>query len=292
MPLAAALALFAFAANSLLCRLALRTGDADPVTFTAVRLICGAVVLWGLGLVRRWPRGGTSWAPAVWLTTYAFAFSWAYVQLDAGTGALVLFGCVQLTMLASARRSGEAMPLTFWVGTATAAAGVAWLVLPGVGAPPVAAAVAMAVAGVAWGLYSLAGRTAGDAAAYTRGNFLRGAMLSIPVGVGVLLATPRLASGGTGAMTGLGFSPRGLALAAVSGAVTSGLGYVLWYTALRSLPKSRAATLQLSVPVLTAALAVPLLQERPTWRLVVAAVLVVGGIGLTIQRGNQTPSPR
>lgn len=292
MPLAAALALIAFAANSLLCRLALRTGDADPVTFTLVRLVCGAVVLWGLGLVRRWPSGGTSWVPAVWLTTYAFAFSWAYVQLDAGTGALVLFGCVQLTMLASARRSGEPMPLTFWVGTLAAAAGVVWLVLPSVGAPPLVAAVAMAVAGLAWGLYSLAGRTAENAAAYTRSNFLRAAALSIPTSVIVLFAAPRTASGGTGAMIGVSFSGRGLALAAVSGAITSGLGYVLWYTALRSLPKSRAATLQLSVPVLTAAFAVPLLQERPTWRLVVAAVLVLGGIGLTIQRQHQTPSPR
>lgn len=292
MPLAAALALIAFAGNSLLCRLALRTGDADPVTFTLVRLVCGAIMLWGLGLVRRWPSGGTSWAPAVWLTTYAFAFSWAYTQLDAGTGALVLFGCVQLTMLASAQRSGETMPLTFWLGTAAAAAGVVWLVLPGVGAPPVAAAMAMAVAGVAWGLYSLAGRTAGDAAAYTRSNFLRSAVLSLPASVLVLLATPRMASGGTGTLAGVSFSARGLALAAVSGAITSGLGYVLWYTALRSLPKSRAATLQLSVPVLTAALAVPLLQERPTWRLAVAALLVLGGIGLTIQRDDQTPSPR
>jgi drug/metabolite transporter (DMT)-like permease len=291
MPLAAALALLAFAANSLLCRLALRTGDADPVTFTVLRLASGAALLWGLGLLRRWPRGGTSWAPAVWLTTYAFAFSWAYVRLDAGTGALVLFGCVQLTMLASALRSGESLPVAFWVGTATAGAGVVWLVLPGTGSPSLSAALSMATAGVAWGLYSLAGRTAGDAAAFTRSNFERGAVLALPVGLAMLLAGQRVAADTGGMIAGLSFSFRGVWLAVLSGAITSGLGYVLWYSALRTLPKSRAATLQLSVPVLTALLAVPLLRERPTWRLAAAALLVLGGIGLTIHRSTRTPRP-
>lgn len=294
MPVAAILALVAFAANSLLCRLALRSDDADPITFTLVRLVAGAAMLWGLGLVRRWPAGGGSWWGGLWLAVYAVGFSWAYVRIDAGVGALLLFGCVQLTMLVAAVRAREAMPPVFWVGLGLAALGVVWLVRPGASAVALAGAVPMALAGLAWGQYSLVGRGSTRAEADTRGNFWRAAVLAVPMLVLLTLGTAFTASSGTGQMMSVGFpvSTRGLVLAATSGAVTSGLGYVLWYAAVRHMTASRAAALQLAVPVLTAVLAVPLLGERPTLRLAVATALVLGGIGLTIQRRAPNAGPR
>lgn len=296
MPLTAALALFAFAANSLLCRLALRSGEADPVTFTVIRLATGAAMLWGLGRVRGWRRQRSSWAPAAWLALYAFGFSWAYIRLDAGVGALLLFGCVQLTMLLAAVRGREAMPPAFWLGTALAASGVGWLVRPGGAAPAWDGVLTMALAGVAWGRYSLAGRGSADPAAGTRDNFVRATMIGVPVAAiaaGAWWATAAGVPWAIGpAVLRPALTPRGLLLAATSGAVTSGLGYVLWYAALRTMSASRAAALQLSVPVLTALLAVPLLREAPTPRLGIAAVLVLGGIGLTLQRPRLNAGPR
>lgn len=294
-PVAAALALLAFAGNSLLCRLALRTGEADPVSFTVLRLVAGAACLWAIGRMQRWPAGGRSWWPAAWLALYAMAFSWAYVRLNAGTGALLLFGSVQLTMLTVARWRGEALSPWFWVGASLAAGGVAWLVLPGATAPDPAAAVAMAAAGLSWGGYTLAGRGVTNPGAATRDHFARAVVLVIPMAVVALLASAAVTTGADGRMASLAWglpTARGMWLAVLSGAVTSGLGYVLWYAALRTMTASRAAVLQLTVPVLTAAVAVPLLGERPSWRLAAASALVLGGIGLTIQRPSAQGAPR
>jgi drug/metabolite transporter (DMT)-like permease len=291
---AAPLALLAFAGNSLLCRLALRADAIDPFAFTMVRLVAGALMLALLGRLWRWTGSGRSWMPAAWLATYALGFSWAYVRLDAGLGALLLFGCVQLTMLAAALRGRESLPPVFWIGTATAAAGVVWLVRPGGTAPAVDGVLSMAVAGFAWGRYSLAGRGVTDPAASTRENFVRASVLAVviipPLACGVATALAR--AEGAEVLLGFGTTPRGFVLAAISGAITSGLGYVLWYAALRTMTASRAAALQLAVPVLTALLAVPMLGERPTARLAVASVLVLGGIGLTIQRPRVNAGPR
>lgn len=292
MPFTVLLALLAFAANSLLCRVALRGGEIDPASFTLVRLASGAAMLAVLGAVQRWPRGGT-WLGGFWLAAYAVGFSWAYVRLDAGVGALLLFGCVQLTMLASAVRARESFSGRFRLGFAAAVLGVVWLVRPGGAAPPLDGALAMAIAGGAWGRYTLAGRGTSTPEGDTRGHFARALVLAVPlVMLGLGLGRGTVASSAGGMAASLSLSLRGLALAAGSGAITSGLGYVLWYSAVRTLPASRAASLQLTVPVITALLAIPVLGERPTWRLAVAALLVLGGVGLTIQRPAPTAGPR
>jgi drug/metabolite transporter (DMT)-like permease len=267
-----AAAMLAFAANSLLCRLALARGGIDPASFGAIRLASGALAL---ALIVRWRAGHETsvhgdWMSAAMLFAYVAFFSFAYVGLAAGTGALVLFGAVQLTMFGWALRGGERFPLTAWCGLGLAAAGLVYLVLPGVSAPPLLAAVSMALAGAAWGVYSLRGRGAPDPLRATAGNFLRAAPL------GFVLWLP---------FTGVAHADAaGILLAIVSGAVTSGLGYALWYTALRRLTAMQAATVQLSVPVMTAFGAVLFLSEPLTLRLVLASVAILGGIALVLAR--------
>ena len=267
------LAMVAFAANSLLCRQALRWTGMDPATFTAIRLLAGAGMLVGLTALRRRPPAGT-WVSALALFAYAAAFSLAYVRLTAGAGALLLFGAVQVTMHAYGAWQGERLSGPQTIGVLVAAAGLIGLLLPGLTAPPLGSACAMLGAGVAWGIYSLRGRrSGGDPTADTAGNFLR----SVPMAL-VLVAV---------AARPTGLAPAGVACAVASGALASGLGYALWYAVLPALRATTAASVQLSVPVLAALGGVLLLAEPLSVRLVLAAVAVLGGIGLAL-RGSPT----
>ncbi len=266
-----AAAMLAFAANSLLCRLALAGGGIDPASFGAIRVVAGALALAIIVRLRAGsaPAGG-DWTSAAMLFAYVAFFSFAYVSLPAGTGALILFGAVQLTMFGWALRGGERFATAAWCGLALATAGLVYLVLPGVSAPPLLGATWMALAGAAWGVYSLRGRGAADPLLATAGNFLRAA----PLALVLWLPFVDVAHADT----------RGIVLAVVSGALTSGVGYALWYTALRELTAMRAATVQLSVPLMTAVGAVVFLAEPVTWRLMLASVAILGGIALVLAR--------
>jgi drug/metabolite transporter (DMT)-like permease len=262
------LALLAFAGNSILCRLALVERAIDPVGFTALRLASGALIL--LPLIGRRGGGATPWraVPALALFGYAIGFSLAYVTLDTGTGALLLFGFVQVTMLGAGWARGERPTFTQTLGLIAALVGMGWLVSPGVTSPDPVGAALMAGAGVAWGVYSLLGRGAGSPTTATARNFL----LAAPLGAAALLV----------ALDRISLSPRGALLALASGAITSGLGYVLWYAALRGHTRISAAVVQLAVPVLAALGGVALLSEEPTWRLAGSSVLTLGGVGLAL----------
>ncbi len=261
------LAMLAFAGNSLLCRQALRGTEIDAASFTTVRILSGALALL---VIVRWRGGGLggSWASAAALFGYAAAFSFAYLSLPAGTGALLLFGAVQATMIGVGLWSGERLRPVQTGGLVIALAGLVGLLLPGLAAPPWLGAVLMLGAGVAWGIYSLRGRGAGDPTAVTAGNFLR----AVPFALALSLATFSRAS----------LDPAGVGYAAVSGALTSGVGYAIWYLALRGLTATRAATVQLSVPVLAALGGVMLLGESLTARLAVASVAILGGVAMVI----------
>jgi len=270
-----AFALVAFAFNSILCRLALRGGEADAAGFTAVRLASGAAVLivisyFAAGNGKKWKRG--SWASAFFLFAYAVCFSFAYLGLTAGTGALILFGAVQITMIAMAIYQGERPRALEWLGLALAVGGLVYLVLPGLSSPPLVSSILMAAAGAAWGFYTLRGRSSRDPLGDTSGNFLR----ALPFAVVVLLVY----------VSSLHMSSRGLILAVLSGAIASGVGYTVWYAALKHHTATRAAILQLPVPLLTALLGVLFLAEIATTRLAIAAALILGGIGLTIKRNS------
>lgn len=278
-----ALALTAFAGNSILCRMALRTGDADAIGFTVVRLITGVIALVGISFATSVIRGTGSldlstlpraalgrgtWRASLCLFIYAISFSLAYLGLTAGTGALILFGCVQLTMIAASLFRGEAPGKLETVGLLTAFAGLVYLVLPGLASPPLHSSLLMAAAGIAWGLYTLAGRGSSDPLAETTGNFVR----TLPLAA--LLMLPL--------MSRTNITSRGLLLATLSGAVTSGIGYTVWYAALKHHTPLRAGVLQLAVPVLTALIGIVFLSEVGSQRLTIAATAVLGGIGLTI----------
>lgn len=264
------LALLAFAGNSLLCRAALAHTGIDPASFTAIRMAAGAVTLAALLAWRgrgAWAHG--RWASASALFAYALAFSWAYLDLTAATGALLLFGAVQGTMLTAGVAAGERLTALGAAGLVLALAGLVALLWPGLSAPAPLPAALMLAAGIAWGVYSLRGRAGGDPLAATAGNFLR----TVPMVAALLvLAWPTLAPDWTGA---------GYALA--SGAITSGLGYALWYAALPALRSITAATLQLSVPVITALAGVLLLAEPLAPRLVVAGIAILGGVALVVR---------
>jgi len=264
-------AMLAFASNSLLCRVALRDTAIDAATFTAIRLASGALMLIALLRLRRVrASSGGSWPMAAMLFAYAAFFSFAYRDLTAATGALLLFGTVQLTMMAWGLWKGERIAGLRLVGLAIAVGGLIVLLLPGLAAPPPLAATLMAGAGVAWGVYSLLGRGAGDPIAATGGNFLR----SMPFAAMLILAT---FGRETADYSGLGY-------AVLSGAVTSGLGYVLWYAALPALSATSAATIQLSVPAIAAIGGAMLLAEPITARLLLASAAILGGIALTIRK--------
>jgi len=265
------LALVAFAANSLLARLALVEGAIDAASFAGLRLASGAAVLAVL-VLGRGGRPAGSWAGAAALCLYAVPFALAYLTLTAATGALILFAAVQLTMVGAGLRQGERPAALEWAGLGVAVAGLVYLVSPGLAAPPPGGAAAMAAAGAAWGVYSLLGRGSGRPVATTAGNFLRATPLA--------LAVVAVAGLGAGSVR---ITSWGALLAVVSGAVTSGLGYVVWYAALAGLTATRAATVQLAVPVLTAFGGVALLGERVTLRLVVASSLILGGVFLAVR---------
>ena len=263
-------ALVAFAANSILCRVALRDATVDPATFSTIRLIAGAGTL---ALVTAWNQRAAladagSWTSAALLTIYAVPFSFAYVSLSAGTGALILFGSVQVTMLIAALGSGERPHVGQWAGLTMALAGLVILVFPGLTAPPLTAAVLMATAGVSWGAYSWRGRSSTNPLAHTTGNFVR----AVPFVVAVSLVS----------LSRTHVEARGIVLAAASGALASGLGYVAWYAALRGLTGMQAAVVQLSVPMLAAMGGVAFLAEGVSVRLVLSTIVVLGGIALAI----------
>ncbi|WP_298439661.1 DMT family transporter [Geobacter sp.] len=272
------LALVAFAANSVLCRLALGTGATDAAGFSTIRLGSGALAL--LLLVRltgrRPGKSRGNWRAAAALFVYVVAFSFAYLSLAAGTGALILFGAVQGTMILAGLRSGERPRLWEWCGLFLALAGLVLLVLPGLSAPTPTGSLLMAVAGVSWGIYSLSGRGSTDPLAVTAGNFARAVPLVLALS---LLTLPTLHA-----------SPKGALLAAVSGSLASAGGYVVWYRVLRQMTATFAATVQLAVPVLAAAGGVLFLAEQVTVRLLFSAAAILGGVGLAVL-GRRRPLP-
>ena len=277
-----ALTMMAFAANSVLNRLAVGSGRIGVAEFALVRLGAGAVTLLVFLALRRVRSGRAVWPGwrgrilgAVALLTYLFGFSVAYAALPAGAGALILFGTVQITMFAGAIAAGEGVPLRRWAGAGVAFCGLVLLLGPGREAISLPHAAAMVVAGLGWGVYSLAGRAQADALAATAWNFV----LALPLGLCLAAVLPwRVAVPATGA---------GLALAVLSGAVTSGLGYALWYRVLPDLGAARAAVAQLTVPVIAAAGGFALLGEGLSLRFVVCAVLVLGGVGIAmLPRGS------
>ena len=266
------LAMLAFAGNSLLCRVALRDTAIDAATFTAVRIASGALMLAVILAARRIrPATGGSWWAAAMLFAYAAFFSYAYRDLSAATGALLLFGTVQMTMTGYGLSRGERLGGLKLVGVAIALAGLVALLLPGLAAPPLVGAILMILAGVSWGVYSLLGKTLGEPTIATAGNFLR----AVPFAAALSLAMA--SRGATVDMTGALY-------AVASGAITSGLGYALWYAALPALTATSAATVQLSVPAVAALGGVLLLSETLSMRLLLASAAILGGIALTITR--------
>jgi len=262
-------AMAAFAGNSVLNRMAVTQAAMDPVDFAVLRLLAGAVALAFLVVWRRgpiWAGWSGRGAGVFGLLVYLFGFSLAYVDLAAGIGALILFGMVQITMFGGAVMAREEVPVTRWLGAGLAFAGLVWLVSPAGQAVAVIPAAMMAAAGVGWGIYSLAGRRAGDPLAATAANFC----LAVPVALAVAV----LRFDWT-ALTGFGVS-----LAVLSGAVTSGIGYALWYNVVPQLGAARAGVAQLSVPILAALAGAVWLDEPLGWRFMVAAAVVLGGVGL------------
>ena len=271
----AALAVVAFASNSLLCRLALRPGWIDATSFALIRIASGAATLLLLSTVRGGMRTTMrfgSWRSAVVLTTYAVPFAFAYIDLEAGTGALVLFGAVQITMITAGIAGGERPPLQFWLGFAAAIAGLVVLLLPGATAPSLAGLLWMTVAGVSWGVYSLLGRSAEDPCATTAANFVRATPICVVLSVSCAASTPVV------------MEPNGALVAALSGAIPSGLGYVVWYAAVRRLPRTTAALAQLTVPIVAACGGIAWFSEPVTLRLCAAALLTLGGAAIVLQR--------
>lgn len=270
-----ALAMLAFAGNSLLCRAALRDSQIDPASFTALRLFAGALVLWLLLYTRK--RAATvpgNWAGAFSLFIYAAAFSYAYLHLDAGAGALLLFGAVQLSMITWGLLRGERLHRLQVVGLVLAAAGLIALLLPGTSTPSLSASCLMVLAGMAWGAYSLLGKGTPDPLAATAGNFIR----TLPI-VAVLCLV---------ALGSLEWDSAGVVYALLSGGLTSGIGYAIWYAAMPGLAAIQAASVQLSVPLLTALAGSVLLGESLTGRLMLAGVAILGGIALVLRYKHRT----
>ena len=263
------LAMIAFASNSLLCRLALRQTPIDAASFTLIRLLSGVIALWLIVIARKAGRITTgNWTSALALFVYAAAFSFAYITLPAGTGALLLFGTVQATMIFWGFRKGERLTARQWFGLAIAIGGLVALVFPGLSAPPIGGTLLMTSAGIAWGIYSLRGKDGGDPTSVTAGNFWRSAVFAAVLSMALLRWT--------------NLDPAGIRYAIVSGAIASGVGYVIWYSALPGLKATTAATVQLSVPMLAAIGGTLFLSESITLRLLVASLLILGGIALVI----------
>ena len=261
--------MIAFASNSILCRLALRDTTIDPASFTFIRILSGALALWLIMQIRRASlQHAGSWLSAFALFVYAAAFSFAYLSLPAGTGALLLFGAVQATMILWGLSKGERLSSRQLIGLLIAMIGLIVLLFPGLSAPPLAGALLMLAAGVAWGSYSLRGKGETRPAIATTGNFLR--------------AIPFVALLSLCLFHWIRLDAMGILYAILSGAITSGLGYVIWYSALPYLPAAIAATVQLSVPVLAAAGGILLLGEPLNLRFLLASITVLGGIALVV----------
>lgn len=278
------MALLAFAGNSLLCRLALRHTAIDAASFTLIRLLAGALGLW---LIARWRDGphvpgaavarmAGNWPSAMALFAYAAAFSFAYTSLSAGTGALLLFGAVQASMIGWGLVQGERLRGWQWAGWGVALAGLVGLVWPGWTAPPWQGSVLMVAAGMAWAAYTIRGKAGGrqdDPLQVTAGNFARSVL---PAAVCSALL-----------WRGAALDAAGVACALASGALASGVGYAIWYAVLPGLRVTTAATLQLAVPVIAAAGGVAWLGEALTWRLLLAAPAILGGIALVVATGRR-----
>jgi drug/metabolite transporter (DMT)-like permease len=270
------LAMLAFAGNSLLCRMALKHTSIDAASFTTMRMLSGACMLWlvvrlrsGTGsAARAGERGGGNWLSACALFVYATGFSFAYVSMPAATGALLLFGAVQATMIGYGVFKGERMRKLQLVGFALALAGLVALMLPGLAAPTLLSSLSMLSAGVAWGIYSLRGKGAGDPTQVTAGNFMR----AVPMALGLSLLMFNRRS----------LDSAGLGLAVLSGALASGLGYAIWYRALPAIKATHAATVQLSVPVIAALGGVVFIGEAVTVPMLLASSAILGGIALVI----------
>jgi drug/metabolite transporter (DMT)-like permease len=251
--------------------MALGTGAIDAASFTSVRLFSGSLVLIAIVSISnsrgRAPSRG-SWPASLALFLYAIAFSYAYITLDTGTGALILFGAVQITMILMSIRAGNRLHATEWTGVCTAFAGFVYLILPGVTAPSLAGFLLMSLAGIAWGIYTLKGRGSDNPLADTSFNFLRTMPLVILL---VVLSFPDAR-----------YTTEGIVLAVLSGAIASGIGYTIWYTALGGLSTTQAAVVQLSVPIIATLGGVVFSAESITWRLMGSAVLILGGILLVV----------
>jgi len=279
------LAMIAFASNSLLCRAALKQTSIDAASFTFIRIFSGALALWLIITMRKRTssvaavydrRTHGNWISGLALFAYAATFSFAYNTLSAGTGALLLFGAVQATMILWGFREGERLRAIQVIGLLIAVIGLVVLVFPGLSAPPLIGSMLMLGAGVAWGVYSLRGKSSRDAIAATAGNFLRAVPFAALVSV---LMLPKMH-----------LDSLGITYAVISGAITSGLGYVIWYAALPDLKAASAATVQLSVPVIAATGGILLLSEPITLRYVIASVAVLGGIFLVVIEKRQASS--
>lgn len=264
-------ALVAFAANSVLCRFALGTAAIDAAGFTSIRLVSGAVVLFLIFLLRTKHLSTTtkgSWFAGFMLFLYAITFSYAYINLDTGTGALILFGAVQITMICLSIIKGNRLLIAEWFGVVIACMGLVCLVLPGVSTPSALGFLLMTTAGIAWGVYTLKGRGSKNPLADTTYNFLR----TLPLVIFLLIVTFR----------DLQFTAHGATLAIVSGGITSGVGYTIWYIALRNLTATQAAVAQLSVPVIAALGGVIFMAEQITFRLSISSLMILGGIFLVV----------
>ena len=263
------LAMIAFASNSLLCRLALKETAIDAASFTFMRILSGAIALWLIAKMRKTAATAAgNWSSALALFVYAAAFSFAYVSLSAGSGALLLFGAVQATMILWGLHNGERLGARQWIGLVIALTGLVVLVFPGLSAPPIGGALLMIAAGIAWGIYSLRGQGAANPLHVTAGNFQRAVVFALLLSL-VLLRWLRV-------------DYTGARYAILSGAIASGVGYVIWYSALPGLKATAAATVQLSVPVLAAVGGILFLRESLTLRLLLASIAVLGGIALVL----------
>jgi drug/metabolite transporter (DMT)-like permease len=268
------IAMLAFAGNSVICRLALSSGSIDPGSFTNIRIAAGAITLLIILALRKGRTGirtHGSWQSAALLFAYAICFSYAYVDLETGTGALILFGLVQATMITMALRSGERPSAAEWIGWSLAAAGFVWLLLPGASAPSTQGTILMALAGVSWGIYSVRGKRESDPLASTAANFARALIPASIVAIVIFVDSGHMHA-----------SSYGIILAAISGGITSGIGYVTWYAAIRRLTSMQAALVQLCVPAIAASGGVLLVAEPLTARLLVSGLLVIGGISIAL----------
>lgn len=280
-------AMIAFAANSLLCRMALANTSIDPASFTVLRLMSGAIALVVLSLISQSRKSNVETPIKFWhdlnnnasvlggvsLFVYAICFSYAYISMSTGTGALLLFGAVQLTMISVGLFKGERFKKLHWLGFVLAFAGLIILLLPGASAPSLMSGVIMTTAGVAWGVYSLLGKKSASALLSTSGNFIYAALFCIPILVASYLNFGELTQ-----------DKAGIYYALASGIFASGCGYAIWYSALPLVKSTTAATVQLSVPVLASIMGWIALGEALTMQIVIASIITLGGISLVIRK--------